>query len=137
MPPTVAKRVQSATKKFVAIVHGYIRDHSNSEMNIGSRTRKQILEFEECSSYASLDVVREDSWLRRMLCLEIVGCRCHRGYRIPPGPTFKVWRRGCPPQTVRFRTATEKIFPTLPVLAPTSFLFQRNRALKVDPGGVR
>lgn len=44
--------------EFVGIVNEYIKDNSNSEINIDSRTKKNIMGFEERSSYASLDVVR-------------------------------------------------------------------------------
>lgn len=46
-------------EEFIAIVNEYIKDNSNSEVNIDSRTKKQTLEYEGRSSYASLDVVRE------------------------------------------------------------------------------
>ena len=44
---------------FLAIVRAYIKDNSDSEINISSRTKQKILKFEERSSYASLDMVRE------------------------------------------------------------------------------
>lgn len=45
-------------EEFLAIVNEYIKGNSNSEINIDSRTKKQILRFEGPSSYASLDMVR-------------------------------------------------------------------------------
>lgn len=44
------------------MVNEYTKNNSNSEINIDSRTKKQILGFEERSSYASLDVVRESRY---------------------------------------------------------------------------
>ena len=46
-------------EQYVAIVDEYIKDNSNSEINIDSRAKKKIMGFEERSSYASLDLVRE------------------------------------------------------------------------------
>ena len=46
-------------EEFVSIINEYIKDNSNSEINIDSRTKTQILRFEGRSSYASLDMVRD------------------------------------------------------------------------------
>ncbi|CAN0409712.1 unnamed protein product, partial [Ectocarpus sp. 12 AP-2014] len=41
-------------EEFIAIVDEYIKDNSNFEVNIDSRTKKEILGFGERSAYASL-----------------------------------------------------------------------------------
>ena len=46
-------------EEFLAVVSAYIKDNSNSEINLSSRTKKEILRFEGRSSYAALDMVRQ------------------------------------------------------------------------------
>lgn len=45
--------------RFEVIANEYIKDNSNSEININSTTKKKILGFCERSAFASLDLVRE------------------------------------------------------------------------------
>ena len=56
---TSSQGVKDCYDEFLVIVDEYIKDNSNSEINIDSRTKKQILRFEGHSSYAALDLVRE------------------------------------------------------------------------------
>lgn len=54
------KEVRVCYEEYIAIVHEYYNNSNfDSKINMDSRTKKKILIFEERSSYASLDVVRE------------------------------------------------------------------------------
>lgn len=46
--------------EFILIVNEFIKDNSNSEINIDSATKKKILGFCQHSAYTSLDLVRDD-----------------------------------------------------------------------------
>ena len=58
-------------EEFLCIVNEYIKDNSNSEINIDSRAKQHILKFEARSSYASLDTVREGVKLNDILTADI------------------------------------------------------------------
>lgn len=58
-PGTVEKSSNDEFDEFINITNEFIKDKSNSEINIDSATKKKILGFCERSAYALLDVVSE------------------------------------------------------------------------------
>lgn len=55
-------------EEFIVIVDEYIKDNSNCEVNIDSRTKKKILGFGERSVYASLGTVKNRCLFYWQLC---------------------------------------------------------------------